>query len=1067
VDQRYTPGEVKQEGLFWRSLGFFTPDEDGKIIVELTGAWNNGQPAETVAQSIMMVKNWTFGQRPVGSFSALAYRDGPASGDPKEFVLSDEFGGKATFDAQGLLQQRKDRNENMTKYEYTDADGDGLDDELEKITRQVGLETTYDYAGGHLKSVTDFSGRITDYTIDGSGKLTQIKLPAPGLGDTTRPTYAFGYAGTLLSSIKDPIGFLGNYATGIEYVSSRISKVNNPDSHSWQITPYLIDGLPSGGSGSAPIRKPATGLIGEEEIVANLPSGALREPRTTFTDGRTNKWYYQTDVFGLTTALSKPVTPDLPKQDVWKWERRNDGLPTKFSQPKGGGGNTPITTRLDTLYDPYDSKGNLLHATYPDQTTESWQYNAQFAVITEFTDQLQRVTDYALDAHGNVQDVKTMAAGSAARIFHTEYSAVPTGINSLPGGLPTEVTEAYGSADAATTVNEYFTSGANVGLLKKVTHADGTVDETVVAQYDYDSHRNLETSKDAMLNPTTNLYDDLDRLRKVTYPLPGTGSDPAPFATFTYDASGNLNQSQDVRGVIANFYYDKLNRTECVDAPSNGGSPDSNQSWQTTHNVYDENGNLKRIEYPLGRQASFDYDPRNQQVKTTLPAPGITLPPGMNVTLAGAPITNYIYDALGNLASVSDPRNGAWKTTYSYDKLSRKTVTTMPATEDHGETTYVTHYDDLGRVASADAPGPNGGLVTTSFEYDRSDRLVKETPPLDATGQRAIVEMTYDLRDNVLTVSVAGRVTETYYDRLDRPTDVYAPDPNNGHGRMRTYNVYDPVGNVTYTSTFEDGQPGNMITTAFAYDNLGRVITETGTDPDGSGPSMALVTTRSYDGGGNVIQTIETGGPTTRQTDTYYDNYNRPWDVLGVAVAGVRPETVSIFNAAGDNVETREKTAVTVSGESWRSWNYFYDQLGRLYETLGPVDNFGNRPATYSIADEDGNVRYSVNPLGRITEQTYDTLGNLKRVIEPAIPGQPPVQPTTYVYNLAGLVASVTDSLLRVTANRYDIPASCSKRICRRSRRGLPTSSTPTTSWGIWRPNPTCRGTSPRTCVTI
>src|SRR4029078_3226411 len=100
-----------------------------------------------------------------------------------------------------------------------------------------------------------------------------------------------------------------------------------------------------------------------------------------------------------------------------------------------------------TLYDQYDSKGNLKHVTYTDQIPESWEYTSQFAVITKFTDRLQRVTEYDLDAHGNVQDVKTMAATSAAaRIFHTVYSAAPTGINSLPGGLPTEVTEAYDSA---------------------------------------------------------------------------------------------------------------------------------------------------------------------------------------------------------------------------------------------------------------------------------------------------------------------------------------------------------------------------------------------------------------------------------------------------------------------------------------------------------------------------------------------------------------------------------------------------------------------------------------------
>src|SRR5205823_5061322 len=91
VDQRYTPGEVKQDNLFWRSLGFFTPDDTGKIVVELTGAWNNGYPAETVAQSMMLVKSWTFDQTPLGGFSQLVYEDSVAAGGDKRFVLKDKF----------------------------------------------------------------------------------------------------------------------------------------------------------------------------------------------------------------------------------------------------------------------------------------------------------------------------------------------------------------------------------------------------------------------------------------------------------------------------------------------------------------------------------------------------------------------------------------------------------------------------------------------------------------------------------------------------------------------------------------------------------------------------------------------------------------------------------------------------------------------------------------------------------------------------------------------------------------------------------------------------------------
>src|SRR6185369_691395 len=126
-----------------------------------------------------------------------------------------------------------------------------------------------------------------------------------------------------------------------------------------------------------------------------------------------------------------------------------------------------------------------------------------------------------------------------------------------------------------------------------------------------------------------------------------------------------------------------------------------------------------------------------------------------------------------------------------------------------------------------------------------------------------------------------------------------------------------------------------------------------------------------------------------------------------------RTETISVFGAAGELTQTKER----VDGSAWRTFDYIFDNLGRLFKTTGPAVG-GSRPETYTVADEDGNVTTVRDALGRVNSFGYDVLSRLKQIVEPAVAGQ--AKTTAIHHNAAGLVSSVTDALQRTTTSTYD-----------------------------------------------
>ena len=317
-------------------------------------------------------------------------------------------------------------------------------------------------------------------------------------------------------------------------------------------------------------------------------------------------------------------------------------------------------------------------------------------------------------------------------------------------------------------------------------------------------------------------------------------------------------------------------------------------------------------------------------------------------------------------------------TTFAYDPYDREKTVTRPATPSHGATTTTYVYDEKGRVIIIDAPGPGpSGITRTAYGYDSLDRLGN----VNVVGA-GTTYFDYDLRDNLVkTTDPRGNVTEHFYNLVDRRTSTEYPDPGYGQSVLDVGYQYNDAGELTREWPIPNGVVELARATHYKYDNLGRVIEVTGPDPDDTGPEVPLVTKFHYDANNNRTNLEQIVSPTeTIVFDYHYDNLDRLWNEEGPTVDGTRTETTYAFDLAGQLIESRQKIGSPSSGYHDRVTNTAYDDLGRVYKTIGPAPNPGEpRPTSYNYYNASGDLRFTLDPSGRKVERQYD---NLHRVIQ-------------------------------------------------------------------------------------
>ena len=148
--------------------------------------------------------------------------------------------------------------------------------------------------------------------------------------------------------------------------------------------------------------------------------------------------------------------------------------------------------------------------------------------------------------------------------------------------------------------------------------------------------------------------------------------------------------------------------------------------------------------------------------------------------------TVTVYDVLDRATSVTLPDNSTTTTAYTVDNGSHALVTTVT---DALHNVQATHTNGSGKtLKSIQKSGPDGE-ITTSFEYDGIQRLVRVT-------------------------DTEGNVTTSTYDMGDRRTEVNHPASG------ITSFTYDALGNVLTKQTANLAKEGKFITYDYDYQRL-------------------------------------------------------------------------------------------------------------------------------------------------------------------------------------------------------------------------------------------------------
>ena len=514
-----------------------------------------------------------------------------------------------------------------------------------------------------------------------------------------------------------------------------------------------------------------------------------------------------------------------------------------------------------------------------------------------------------------------------------------------------------------------------------------------VQRSEYDAAGRLQATIDGEGNRVEYDYDDLwDTITAVRVPAPnlgGTGTvettqrwsddrrvltvrtptDSEPLERrITYDTLGNEIRSEFVgTNVVTETRFDRLNRPfESTEAPNTSDAATRRTRYNAVGKV------IAQID-PLGIETRYQFDGK-LDLESTFQAFGTT----------AQFVVETVFDDVGNLRSISDPRVEGLATTYEYDGLDRRKVVNSPfggiGGSDISTVTY--EYDPIGNVMSQ--TDPRNPLWKTTFEYDAAGQLEKQT---DAKSEEWFFE--YDEAGNLTKQTDPQNNTWTMqFDANNRPIGRIDPLSH------ASCTVYDAAGNVAAvvganagltTCEFLAGADlaGSTHTTIFEYDDANRRVRTI--DAEG------FVESVSYDAAARVSQindprTITLGG----DYSTKFEYDGRGNVIKQTSSAGLDGDDEVLvelnFYDLNDNLLKNVDPRNIETG-------YAYDQLNRIIEIDRQV----------SIPELD------IFQPNEITAYRYDELGNVTEMLDP----RGSHFNTFYEYNAAGLLESITQK------NRY------------------------------------------------
>ncbi|HUP81685.1 MAG TPA: RHS repeat-associated core domain-containing protein, partial [Pirellula sp.] len=407
-------------------------------------------------------------------------------------------------------------------------------------------------------------------------------------------------------------------------------------------------------------------------------------------------------------------------------------------------------------------------------------------------------------------------------------------------------------------------------------------------------------------------------------------------ASYTYDENANVLSETDTLGNTVRFTYDLAGRRLTATGPTG----------VTSKTEYDEHGRPRKSIDGLGNVIVSTFNERGRLTSTTNQNGDTQL-----VSYDEHGWVLSATDALGHTTTFTNDANGR--------KIGNRRVVSTPSGSAIVSTTYI--YDASDRLVQE--TGPDG--QTKKFEYDASGRLIVE---MDALGNRST--RSYDARGQLVTSSSAiGIPTKFEYNTLGLVNSTTDGDGNT------IANVYDSLGRIIETvlpdSTPQDSRDNPRFRKV--YDSVGQLISET--DSEGNR------TENTYDAAGRRVKVR---------------------DALG-------GESIFAYDANGNKVSETDPLGHTT--------RYVFDELGRIVQAIFADGSFvrtAYNDGAGSRIIESGDVRQITDEEGNTTQYTHDRAGRIATV-EDALGNK-----ITYLYNEAGNLISERNALGQTTRYEFD-----------------------------------------------
>ena len=741
---------------------------------------------------------------------------------------------------------------------------------FERLKAQVG--TTW---GDYLNVLRDNANHLAEIeqrTYDAAELFAFEFVQAATMGT---PTYLEAAQDAFCPAPGLPLSFERYFLPGLSY-RARLGSMGRGWTHSYEIT----------------LQKRSDG-----SVVINGPSGF---DRTFESDGSGGYSAGAGDYGGLTALPDNEFL--LTEQSGMKIRFRSDG---RFDSIEDTNGNRIMASydaqgrlvavvhsngdrfrlaydangRLVSLTDhagrvtayAYDATSeHLLSVTGPDGRTTAYTYIAGTGVLkdhhissiarpggfqTSFTyDSLGRLSEQHV---GTDEEAVTYAYSTAGKTFVTDALGNTTTIWLDSGGRTTRVRDPLGNAVAMSYDAQFnLTSVVGpTGLTSSFTYDEQgglTASQDpmgYVTQFAYaGAYHDMTLVRDARGNGTSNTYDSVGNLTKITY-ADGT------YETYAYDAAGNLIRYTNRRG---------------------NATPDEPDDHIITY-TYNGRGQLTSKQYADDTVFTYTYDTAGRLVQTTDSNGTTTLEYYADdrlkkITYPGDLWLEYTYDTAERRASMLDQLGHRLE--YHYDAAARLEYMTD---ETGAEIVHYT-YDAAGRLIHKLL----GNGVYATYEHDPAGQLLHLVNCQPDGTVLSHFDYTYDSRGRRISMDTHyGLWTYEYDDNgqlihavLDS-TDPDIPDQDLVY-------VYDALGNRIYTIT-------NGVREDYTTNNMNQYV-------------QAGDTTYVFDADGNLVQEVSPTG-TTGYT---YNDENR------LVVVDKAPDLWQYnYDAFRERVATTENGATT------------------------------------------------------------------------------------------------------------------------------------------------------------